>query len=230
MRENQINAAARNVMRIVALFVAAAAALALLEGFALIYSTITQKSTLGNWLFGTGMWLFFSSISVWCFYAAYHGWFHKTSTSVRRVCGALAFVVFFIGQGVGDSVAKGHPGYPESTLPAFAISIIAAIIFYLGLIGLLLPRLAFREDRSLTEQKRHVRNLFGYIALMIFLGGDQVSGIAPSPAGHVVPNLWTSYVIVGVLLLAVLIYATGPSLYWRIFSHPLPPALESPLS
>jgi len=204
------------VVRLIALAIALAAAILL---WGLERSVLNQES-IGPRLFALPC----TAISVWLIYVAYHGWFHRTATSIRRLCSTLTFIIFFIATGFWDSHVQGAPPFLRHySMVWFAAGLAIAILFYLLISGKLIRKLNITEDRSASEQRRHVDRLVGYLGLAIIFSAAAVAQdrILQNP----LPDTWTAYLLLAVVLAAGLVNLLGPRIFWRLTSSdPFPSA------
>jgi hypothetical protein len=228
MSDARAYAASRIIVRLIALLVALPSTFLIWIGLEMFKPMVISDSSLVGGLFGVGFEVITVAIPAWCLYVAYHGLFLKSATSVRRVCGAFAFIVFYFVQGP-DRASGGDapPGHPDFKMTLFYASIAIAIAVYLLLIGLLLPRVGLCDDRSPTEQRRHVSRLFGYLSLTIFLGGLALTGVMSPPLPRTIPDATLYYGMPVVVLLPLVVYGVGPRIFWRVFSAAPAPTLES---
>jgi len=72
-------------------------------------------------------------LSLWFLYVAYHGWFHRTATAIRRLCGTLAFIAFCVGTIFWDLYIRDRLPLSLQLHGAFffAPGFAMAILFYL---------------------------------------------------------------------------------------------------
>jgi len=120
-------------VRLIAVTIAAVSACSLWMSSAILVHTIFNHESVDSRLFMLFFPLPEAVLSLWFLYVAYHGWFHRAATAIRRLCGALAFIAFCFGMVFWDLYIRDRLPLSLQLHGAFffAPGFAMAILFYL---------------------------------------------------------------------------------------------------